>query len=218
MVSLSFAHGLVLSADFPPSLLLNWDNSSRQSTLSDRMLMPQMFYMGVLYVRFSSEGAVACLREVCPVYWVAGSPLGWVPCFCQVLTSCVCSGFRLVPAIFTSPVADKDSCMQGKPSVPNSNDLSHFPVIHHVGGFVCCCCYRGKKANCSWKFHYWWHTQPQCLFIHLLWFDNPELLVRVRAASSNGEMCSSLCTDAFCGHKPRGLLQRLLLPLAPAHS
>lgn len=177
-----------------------------------------MFYMGVLHVRYWSEGAVACLWEVCPVYWVAGSPLGWIPCICQVFTSCICSSFRLVPARFTSPIADKDSCMPGKPSVPDSNDQSHFPVVHHLGGFICCCCYRDKEANCSWKFHFWWHTQPHGLFLHFLSYDNPELLVRVRAASSNGERCSSLGTDALCSHKPRGLLQCLLLPLAPACS
>lgn len=183
VISLSFAHGLVLSAGFPPSLSLNWDNSSGQNTLSDRMLMPQMFYMGVLRVRYWSEGAVACLWEVCPVYWVAGSPLGWIPCICQVFTSCICSSFRLVPARFTSPIGDKDSCMLGKPSVPNRNDQSHFPVLHHLGRFISCCCYRGKEANCSWKFHFWWHTQPHGLFLHFLFFDNLELLVRVRATS-----------------------------------
>lgn len=56
---------------------------------------------------------------------------------------------------------------------------------------------RGKDNDCGWKFHFTRPTQPCGLSLHLLSFNSLELLVGVGAASSDGEMCSSLGKDVF---------------------
>lgn len=49
MLLLSFAHGPVLLADFPPSFSHNWDVASMQNTTSCRKLVPQTLYSWVTH-------------------------------------------------------------------------------------------------------------------------------------------------------------------------
>lgn len=99
--------------------------------------MPQTFYMGATYVKFLSGGAATCLCDVCPVYLVAGRtwPTGLAsPLLKGFHQLYLCPSFRLMPPRCTSALADEESCIQGNPSVPNSNDLAHSLLMQHVVG------------------------------------------------------------------------------------
>lgn len=105
MISLPFAHGLVVLADFPPTPSHNWDNTSMKNTMSCRKLMPQTFYVRVAHVRFLSGGAVAYFWDVCPVYLVVGRTSPTRLAFPLLQGShqlCLCPSFRLVSLRCTS--------------------------------------------------------------------------------------------------------------------